>query len=215
MMSKNEKVAAIGDITPEDLVHAIGDRIVEEFEKAGLSGYQHCVMCSEEEAVGKVSALLLPIENFDGETQSIDPGTGLVLIHHILLMMGNAFDKMGLEDEKLMLDEYMRKVGKPTMTIGRLVSTTLPKMAEDGGTPIVWEIKGGDEGDVLIIADGRHFSEIDGLPDAYLMGSLLDFFIEMAVKGAGQVPAGSEMESIIDDLESMVNGEKGEKDDQS
>ena len=214
-MARSEKVAKVGDITARDLVHAIGDRVVEEFEKAGLSGYQHCVICSEEEAVGKVSALLLPIEDFDGETQSIDPGTGLILIHHVLLMMGNAFDKMGLEDEKLMLDEYMRKVGGPVMTIGRLVSTTLPKMAEDGGTPIVWEIKGGDEGNVLIIADGRHFSEIDGLPDAYLMGSLLDFFMEMAAKGAGQVPAGSEMESIIDELESMVNGEKGEKDDQS
>lgn len=214
-MSRSDKVAVIGDITPKDLVHTIGDMVVEGFENAGLSGYQHCVICSEEEAVGKMSALLLPIENFDGETQSIDPGTGLVLIHHVLLMMDNAFDKMGLEDEKLVLDEYMKKVGRPTMTIGSLVSTTLPKMAEDGGTPIVWKIKGGDEGDVLIIADGRHFSEIDGLPDAYLMGSLLDFFLEMALKGAGQVPAGSEMKSIIDELESMVNGEKGEKDDQS
>lgn len=214
-MTRSEKVAKVGDIEPKDLVHAIGDRIVEEFEKAGLSGYQHCVMCSEEEAVGKVSAILLPIENFDGETQSIDPGTGLILIHHVLLMMNNAFDKMGLEDEKLMLDEYMKAAGRPTMTIGRLVSTMLPKMAKDGGTPIVWEIKGGDEGDVLIIADGRHFSEIDGLPDAYLMGSLLEFFIEMAAKGAGQVPAGSEVESIIDELESMANGEEGKKDDQS
>lgn len=213
-MTRSEKIANSGDVTPEKMGAMIGERIAEEFGKAGLSGYQHCVMCMEETAHDRMAALMLPFENFDADTQAIDPATGLTVIYHVLEMMENAFDAAGREDMKDGLHYFMKKVARSTMTIGRLVSCTLPKMAEEGGTPIVWEIKGGDEGKVVVIADGRHFSEIDGLPDVYVMGSLLDFFIEMATRGAGQVPTGSEMTSIIDDLESEINGEKGNGNDQ-
>lgn len=212
-MVKSEKVAKVGDVTPKDMAAMIGERIVEEFEKAGLSGYQHCVMCAETTRPESMAALVLPFENFDVDEQAIDPATGLVVIYHVLMMMDNAFGAMGRRDLKDDVESFMKEKARATMTIGRLVSVTLPKMAKEGGTPIVWEIGGGDEGDVLVIADGRHFSDIDGLPDAYLMGSLLDFFIEMAARGAGQMPIGGEMRSIIDDIESEINGEKGNKDD--
>jgi hypothetical protein len=212
-MAKSEKVAKVGDVTPKEMAAMIGERIVEEFEKAGLSGYQHCVMCAETTRPESMAALVLPFENIDVDEQAIDPATGLIVICHVLMMMDNAFEAMGRRDLKDDVESFMKEKARATMTIGRLVSVTLPKMAEDGGTPIVWEIAGEDEGSVLVIADGRHFSDIDGLPDAYVMGSLLDFFIEMAVKGAGQTPTGAEMRSIIDDLESEINGEKGDQDE--
>lgn len=211
-MTRKELVAKKGDVTPEEAAAMVGERIVEEFGKAGLSGYQHCVMCVEETRPESMAALVLPFENIDVDEQALDPATGLVVIYHVLAMMDNAFDAMGRRDLKDNVESFMKKEARATMTMGRLVSVTLPKMAEDGGTPIVWEIAGGDEGNVLVIADGRHFSEIDGLPDAYVMGALLDFFIEMAAKGAGQTPTGAKMRSIIDDLESEINSEKGDKD---
>lgn len=210
-MAKSEKVAKAGDVTPEEMAAIIGERVAEEFGKAGLSGYQHCVMCAETEQPDCMAALVLPFESFDADDQSMDPATGLVVIHHVLAMMDNAFEAIGRRDLKDVLGLYMNEVARPIMTIGRLVAVVLPKMTEEGGSPIIWEIRGGDEGSVLVIADGRHFSDIDGLPDAYLMGSLLDFFIEMVSKGAGQMPTGAEMRSIIDDLESEINGEEGDR----
>lgn len=212
-MARCEKMGKIGEVTPEDMGAILGRMIAEEFGKAGLTGYQHCVMCVEETRPESMAALVLPFENIDVDEQALDPATGLVVIYHVLAMMDNAFDAMGRRDLRDDVESFMKKEARTTMTIGRLVSVTLPKMAEDGGTPIVWEIAGGDEGNVLVIADGRHFSEIDGLPDAHIMGSLLDFFIEMAAKGAGQTPTGAQMRSIIDDLESEINSEKGDKDE--
>ncbi len=212
-MARYEKIGKAGDVTPEEMAGIIGARVAEEFGKAGLSGYQHCVLCAEKPDSGKMAALLLPFENIDVDEQAIDPATGLIVVQHVLTMMDNAFEAAGRRDLKDRFDAYMKKVARPIMTIGHLVSVTLPKMAEEGGTPIVWKINDGDEGTVLVIADGRHFSDIDGLPDAYLMGSLLDFVVKMAVKGAGQMPTGEEMRSIIDDIESEINREKGNKDE--
>lgn len=210
-MTRSEKVAKAGDVTPKEMAAMIGERVAEEFGKAGLSGYQHCVLCAESTRPESMAALVLPFENIDVDEQAIDPATGLIVIHHVLAMMDNAFEAMGRRDLRDDVESFMKREARPTMTIGRLVSVELPKMAKEGGSPTVWEIRGGDEGDVLVIADGRHFSDIDGLPDAYLMGSLLDFFIEMVSKGAGQMPIGEEMRSIIDDLESEINSEKGNK----
>lgn len=206
-------MAKAGDVTPKEMAAMIGERVAEEFGKAGLSGYQHCVLCAESTRPESMAALVLPFENIDVDEQAIDPATGLIVIHHVLAMMDNAFEAMGRRDLRDDVESFMKREARPTMTIGRLVSVELPKMAKEGGSPTVWEIRGGDEGDVLVIADGRHFSDIDGLPDAYLMGSLLDFFIEMVSKGAGQMPIGEEMRSIIDDLESEINGGEGDKND--
>lgn len=212
-MARYEKVGKTEDLTPEEMAAVIGKRIAEEFGKAGLSGYQHCVLCADRPDSGKMAALMLPFENIDVDEQAIDPATGLIIIQHVLTMMDNAFEAAGRRDMKDAFDSYMDKIARPIMTIGNLVSVILPRMAEQGGSPVVWKVNDGDEGAVLVIADGRHFSDIDGMPDAYLMGSLLDFIFGMAAKGAGQMPIGAEMQSIIDDIESEINGEKGKKDE--
>ena len=211
-MARYKKVAKAGEVKPEEMGAMLGRMIAEEFGKAGLSGYQHCVMCAETSEPYRMAALVLPFEAIDVEEQAIDPAIGLTVIYHVLEMMDNALQAIGRQDLEEDLATFMEKIARPTMAIGRLVSVELPKMAEEGGTPIVWKINGGDEGSVLVVADGRHFSDIDGLPDAYLMGTLLDFFIEMVSKGAGRMPAGAEMRSIIDELESEINSEKGDQD---
>lgn len=208
-MTRHEKA---DQIAPEDMGAMLGRMIAEEFGKAGLSGYQHCVMCAETSEPDRMAALVLPFESFDVDEQSMDPAIGMTVILHVLEMMDNALKAIGRQDLESDIDIIMEKVAKPIIAMSRLVSVELPKMAEEGGTPIIWKVNGGDEGSVLIVADGRHFSNIDGLPDAYIMGSLLDFVVDMVAKGAGRMPAGAEMRSIIDDIESEINGEKGKKD---
>lgn len=207
-MAKHKKA---NQIAPEDMGAILGRMIAEEFGKAGLTGYQYCVMCAEESEPSRMAALVLPYESFDVDEQSMDPAIGMTVIYHVLEMMDNALKAIGRQDLQSDIDTVMEKVARPIIAMSRLVSVELPKMAEQGGTPIIWKVNGGDEGSVLIVADGRHFSNIDGLPDAYIMGSLLDFFIDMVAKGAGRIPTGEEMQSIISELESEVN-EKGKQD---
>lgn len=211
-MDRCEKVGKVDEISPEDMGAILGRMIAEEFGKAGLTGYQHCVMCTEISEPKRMAALVLPYESFDVDEQAMDPAIGLTVILHVLEMMDNAIQAIGRQDMQSDIDTVMETIARPIIAISRLVSVELPMMTEQGGTPIIWKINGGDEGSVLIVADGRHFSNIDGLPDAYIMGSLLDFFIDMVAKGAGRIPTGEEMQSIISELESEINN--SEKEDQ-
>lgn len=177
----------------------------DAFKDAGLSGDMAFVECSCEEEPESVSGIILPIESFDMRTKGINPSTGLLLISHVLDMIEATLAGAGRDDLIDELDEAMKAMARPTMTKTKLFGKILPKMEEGGGSPVIWEIKDDDEESVLIIAKSCHFSELDGLPDAYVIDALMGFIARMLLKGAGEVPTGSEVSSMLDSLEQEIN----------
>lgn len=188
--------------------------MAEAFEGAGLSGDMVFVECTCEEMPDRVSGLVLPIERFEPRTMGIDPSTGLVTIYHVLDMIEATLADAGRGDLIDKLDEVIKTAARPTMTKARLFGEILPRMEEDGGCPVVWEIRDDDGESMLLIAKSSHFSEIDGLPDTYVMDALVGFVVKMLLKGAGKVPAGSDLSSMLDSIEREINGKGESGDDQ-